>query len=477
MNIWSVLSEKFIGRDSVAITNCKDISITYKELGEYVNFVADLCLNEATSNNRVAVLAENPLFESIFILSAIASGYTVIPVSLKYGQKLCEQIISLSDPSLILSDHVPDEALLSNLNINTKNIVVEALQKSKAEALSENSESNDAFIMFTSGTTGIPKGAVLTHGNIISNILSIADYFKITDKDKILIARPLYHAAVLTGEFLVGLYKGLEISFYEENFLPQRVMSYIAEKQITVFCATPTIFNYFTHYASKIKINLRCVAISGEMLSQQIVTRIISAFPDTDFYHVYGLTEASPRVAYLKPSLFRNKVGSVGVPINHTEFKIANGDNECSAHEVGELIISGPNVMKAYWCDPVLTSKTIIDGWLYTGDMAYYDENYFIYILGRKDNMIIRAGMNIYPQEIENALLSSAEINEVMVYGESDERMGQKIVAEVVLANPDSDIDVAQICRDNLPEYKWPAEIKIVSDLEKNPSGKIIRKV
>lgn len=283
--------------------------------------------------------------------------------------------------------------------------------------------SDVAFIMCTSGTTGVPKGAMITHENMITNLLDIADYFKINSSDKILIARPLYHCAVLTGEFLISLMNGLHIVFYDGEFNPTRLIQTIRKHKITVMGATPTIFYHISNIVKrqKEKLPLKTVAVSGECMTEVVAKQIKNILPDAAIYNVYGLTEASPRVSYLPPEYFDEYPLSVGIPLKSVSVKIANG----------ELFVKGKSVMKGYYNDKSATDKAIQNRWLHTGDIATIDENGFISIKSRKDNMIIRGGMNIYPQEIENALLQDNRIKEALAFGVYDKAIGQRIHLKV----------------------------------------------
>ena len=476
MDIWSLLSKSFAGNKTVAVTDFNGIQILYEDLPQYVNYIAENIIRASKPGGRLAVMADDPILEAVFLLSGLAAGCAVIPTSYKYGAKLCEQIISISKPSAILTDKSLDSEITKLLDKNAAVLEVHELSRSVESPAVSINDTSVALIMFTSGTTGVPKGVMLTHRNVTSNILAISKYFEITNNDAILIARPLYHAAVLTGELFTGLYKGLTISFYKEDFSPLRLLGFMSANRVTVLCGTPTMFNFLAYYAPRFKTDLRCAAISGEILTTNVAKKIADAFPRTIFYHVYGLTEASPRVAYLEPSLFTEKLCSIGMPIDGVEARIIEEDGGYTTDVTGELAIRGPNVMNGYLDDIVSTNRKIIGGWLHTGDMAYADGDGYLYVLGRKDNMIIRAGVNIYPQEIEDALYSAPGVSEALVYGEYDEQYGQRIVAEVVLLGSVDKAAILQACRDNLPEYKWPSDIRVVKELAKSPTGKVLRK-
>lgn len=211
---------------------------------------------------------------------------------------------------------------------------------------------------------------------------------------------------------------------------------------------------------------LDVIAVSGECMTRQTAKVIRAAFPKTDIYNVYGLTEASPRVSYLPPELFDEYPLSVGFPLRSLEVKVQNG----------ELLVKGKSIMKGYYNDPDATNKAIRDGWLHTSDIAERNEHGMITIKTRRDNMIIRAGMNIYPQEIENALREADKrIVEVMAYGEKRDTAGQKICLKAVVDGLTKS-ELFSICKKMLPPYQLPDMIEIVDEIPKNASGKIIRR-
>lgn len=332
-----------------------------------------------------------------------------------------------------------------------------------------------ALIMCTSGTTGKPKGVMLSEENILTNVHDIASYFTIDRNDAILIARPLYHCAVLTGEFLTALIKGVKIQFYSGAFHPSRLLELVKEYGITALCGTPTLIGMVAMLQrAEEPCTLKHICISGECMDKETGMRIQRAFPKSSIYHVYGLTEASPRVSYLPPHLFAENADSVGVPLASVDVKVRkdNGD-DASVGEEGVLWIKGDNVMLGYYRDRQKTKAVLRNGWLCTGDLAVLDANGLLRIKGRRDDLIIKAGMNIYPAEIEAALKADARVREVLAYGYQTRhgvQIGVKIVCD--LSSPE---EVKKMCMERLPAFAVPTRIDMVDALPKNGSGKLIR--
>ena len=225
------------------------------------------------------------------------------------------------------------------------------------------------------------------------------------------------------------------------------------------------------------KAPLRHIVVSGECMNEATGREIASAFSEADIYHVYGLTEACPRVAYMPPKYFSNNPDRVGVPLINVRLKVVskNGSEVAEPDERGILWVRGDNVMLGYYKNPTLTSKVICDGWLCTGDIASIDTNGFLKIYGRSDDMIIRAGMNIYPQEIEAELKRDSRVKEVLAYGYTDKngntQIGLDICGDFLGTH-----EVHSLCCEILPRYQIPTEIHIMDSLKKNGSGKIIRR-
>ena len=320
-----------------------------------------------------------------------------------------------------------------------------------------------AFLMFTSGTTGVPKGVMLTDENIIANLEYISGYFDLSRCRKICIARPLVHIAVLTGELLYALCNGLTVQFYEEPFMPKRLITYCLNNGTDVFCATPTLFSALAKADKDKKFPVKVAAVSGEVLTERVGRQIAEAFPNTSFYNVYGLTEHSPRVSALMPEEFALFPQSVGKPIGKVETKIVGG----------ELLLRSPCVMKGYFADGEKTREKISDGWLFTGDMAHFDDDGRLYIDGRKDNMIIRSGLNVYPEEIELAAMEISGVKDCAAYGENSEN-GVVICLKYVgdVKPQELRFNLVKILNPNIV----PSRIEKTDFIPRTPSGKKVRR-
>ncbi len=321
---------------------------------------------------------------------------------------------------------------------------------------------NTAFIVFTSGTTGISKGVMLSDRAIIENLKGIEGYCDVESGNKIMIIRPLVHIAVLVGELLFGLCRGMEIGFYEESFMPERLVATLNNNGTQVIGCTPTVFYRLCPFLDKTL--LTDVIISGERLSP-VMTALLKRYEGRiRFYNVYGLTENGPRVTALKPEQFFSHAGSVGKTIANTELRI----------DGGELLVRSASMMDGYYKRPDLSAEKLRGGWLHTGDAASVDEEGYVYILGRKDGMIIRSGLNIFPEDIETETEQIDGVERCIVYGEDDIRYGQKLCLDYV--GTASSKEVRKRLIGLIPQSMIPDRIRKVERISETVSGKKVRK-
>lgn len=455
MKLWDYIRESMEKNPNKTICE-EEKQICFKEIIDIV----EAFKNDLGSQRCCAILCYSEMNAAIALLSCFASGVTAVPLSVRYGENHCKKILDMISPTAIITD-------------TSGKLQIVDLPRSKYQS----PEIHPALIMCTSGTTGKPKGAMLTEENILINVNDICDYFEINDGDTILISRPLYHCAVLTGEFLVSLTKGLNIQFYSEVFNPKALFEKIEKNNITVFCGTPTMLGIMARLKPKSRTYpLKVICVSGECMSKETGKQISKAFDKADIYHVYGLTEACPRVSYLPPNLFVNNEDFVGIPLNSVSVKIVKADGSVAQkNEEGILWIKGGNVMQGYYKAPEQTLGVLKDGWLCTGDIAVIDSNGLLKIKGRSDDLIIRAGMNIYPQEIESTLKNDCRVREVLAYKIDNSKTGVQIGLKISGDFSDTD-EVRKLCAKVLPSFQIPTVIELLDELAKNGSGKILRR-
>ena len=455
MNLWEFVKGALLLRpDQLICENGREISYA-----KMVSLAEDLAFY-AGKHSCCAIMCSSELNAAVGLLACFAASVTAVPLSKRYGSVHCKRILDSISPDALITD---ENGSLYVLPLTDPHYTPP--------------KKKPALIMCTSGTSGAPKGVMLTQENIIANVTDVADYFKLKYSDRMLITRPLYHCAVLTGELLTAIVRGAQVRFYSGAFDPKTALRLVYEYGITAFCGTPTLLSLMARFRRDLRPSpLRKIVISGECMDKRKGLAVAAAFPEAEIHHVYGLTEACPRVAHLPPSLFDDYADCVGLPLKSVKVKVvAESGATAKANEAGLLWVSGPNVMSGYYNDPERTDEVLRDGWLCTGDIAEINPLGLLKIKGRADEMFIRAGMNIYPQEIENALSADPRVREVRVKGESDERLGTHIILSIA-GDFDSVDQVRQLCSSALPAYQTPTEIKLLDSLPKNGSGKIIRK-
>lgn len=460
MSLWAKLKERMLEHPH-SVVGEEELRYTYETLIREVERFSKLLKEDC-----YAIYCHSELHAAIAVLACFAVQKTAVPLSYRYGEIHCTRILNCIKPPCIITDVLDDGSLSNGICI-----------KHNPETAYVVPPEHPALIMFTSGTTGSPKGVMLTEENLHCNLLDIHTYFQITQEDRILIPRPLYHCAVLTGEFLISLIVGCSIVFYSKKFNPLALFKLIQEEKITVMGNTPTLWKNLCLLAHTTKnpVFLDSLVVSGEILPPSTAEMLSRTFPQANIYHVYGLTEASPRVASLPPWEFATHADAVGYPMPSISYRIVNDNGQnVPLNETGELLVKGDNIMCGYYENPTETGRKLQDGWLLTGDMASVDENGFIKIHGRKDDLIIRAGMNIYPGEIEAVLREDERVQDLYVYGIPDAMYGEAIVL-VVSGRFASEKEVRALCNQKLPSYQIPTHIKLCPQLSYTASGKLIR--
>lgn len=340
-------------------------------------------------------------------------------------------------------------------------------------------EDDNAIILYTSGTTGNPKGAMLTHGNIYSNARDVSTYLGFRADDRIIATLPVFHVFALTVVVNAPLLSGATV-LLAPRFSPTEIFSLAKEQKATVFAGVPTMYNFLYQLPDSNPDDFGAIrlAVSG---GASLPVALLHNFEEKFNVRVsegYGLSEASP-VTCFNPLDRDRKAGSIGTNINNVENRVVDEyGQDVPVGEVGELIVRGPNVMKGYYKMPEETAVAIRDGWLYTGDLAKKDEEGYFYIVDRKKDMIIVGGFNVYPREVEEVLFTHNNIIEAAVVGFPDSDFGEAVHAFVVLKDVTVTTadDILAYCAKHLVKYKVPKVIEILDEIPKNTTGKILRR-
>jgi len=346
----------------------------------------------------------------------------------------------------------------------------------------QTSAEDTAVIIYTSGTTGRPKGAELTHSNLMLNGILASDLGNIKKEDTLLIVLPLFHIFAMTCLMNAGIYRGAH-SVLLPRFDAETVFGLMQRHKVTLFAGVPTMYWGLLNYREdkfdydSISKNLRLGMSGGAALPVQVLHDFEERF-GVPILEGYGMSEGSPIVTFNHPGTER-KAGSVGTPVWGVEVKLVDDNgNEVAQGERGELLYRGHNVMKGYYKKPEANTKTLVDGWLHSGDVAIKDEDGYYFIVDRTKDMIIRGGLNVYPREVEEMMIKHDAVSLVAVIGIPDEKMGEEIKAYVVLEEGQSVTadELMAYSKNNIAAYKYPREIEFIDALPMSATGKILKK-
>ncbi|MCL1475207.1 class I adenylate-forming enzyme family protein [Argonema antarcticum] len=465
---------------------------SYEQLDEMANRVANgLQSLGIKKGDRVALYLPN-LPEFVFTYFGILKlGAVVVSINVMLRRDEVWYILNDSGSKAIITTenlrlNVPDRDLVelqSVLLVESSNVSGLSLEELMVNASPifqsvEMEPKDPATIVYTSGTTGFPKGAVLSHGNVVSNMHSQRYSCGMTANDKLLLYLPLFHCFGQNAILNSGLNAGATI-ILQRRFKPEQIVQAIAQEGATMFFGVPTVFAKLLE-ANLNELDWRSVRYyfsAAANLPIEIVRRWEQKF-GRPIYQGYGLTETSPCASYNHP--WKYKTGSIGMPIDNVEMKVVDEDDlEVPIGEWGEIIIRGPNVMLGYWKKPEETAKAIKNGWFHTGDIGYMDEDGDFYIVDRLKDMINVCGFKVYPSEVERVFYQHPAVAEVAVYGVADGIKGEVIYANVrLLAGELVTIDeLMDFCRERMANYKVPQVINLVDSLPKNATGKILKTV
>ena len=481
-------------------------SLSYGELNRSaLQLAARLQRLDLEPGSRVAILFENCLEYLIGFFGVQAANLvsvpletSLVPANLNFMLADCGARVLIvqgkyrRNLSTILGDNLPIQLLISDKPIGAAcpSVPFELLSDivgdgsdvvPQGDSVSSDAETNAddlAAIFYTSGSTGEPKGVMLSHRNLVSNTQATVEYLHLTPDDSVLVILPFYY---IYGNSLLLTHVACGGTVVIDNrfMYPEVVLDALEESQATGFAGVPSTFmialNKSTIAKREFK-HLKYITQAGGAMAPEVTRQLMAACSSQDIWVMYGQTEAAPRVTYLPPDMLRKKLGSIGIPVPGVEVKLLdNSGNEVPSGETGEIVVGGPNVMLGYWNQPEATAEVIRNGWLITGDLARRDDDGYIYIVGRKREIIKVAGHRVSSKEIEECLLEFDKIAEAAVVGLPDEILGEAIQAVVVLKS-DCEAETKEIqswCQKHLAVFKVPRNIWFVDALPKTQAGKI----
>ena len=335
------------------------------------------------------------------------------------------------------------------------------------------------FIMYTSGTTGRPKGAVVLQGNIQWNCVNSSHAYSLGNTDVGIICAPMFHVGGLGVSAIPGLYAGSKLVI-QRFFNPSELFRLIEQERATNVFGIPVMFLFMTQvpeFETADLSSLRYFLAGGSPCPRPLIEAYMKR--GVTFAQGYGMTETAPAITILRPEEALSKIGSCGKPVFHLDIRIVDLEgNTLPRGQTGEVVVRGPNVIREYWRRPEATAETIVDGWLHTGDMGYFDDEGYLYLIDRKKDMYISGGENVYPAEVEDAVMGCQGVADVGVIGIPDERWGEVGMA-IVVPKPGEEVTEAKViefCRGRLAKYKIPKKVVFTTELPRTATGKILKK-
>jgi len=502
-------------------------TLTYAEMDAYATDFAAYLQNDLrlTKGDRIAIMLPNILQYPVVMFGAFKAGLVVVNVNPLYtADELAHQLNDCGSTTLVVlanfaktveeaAQQIPQlknvivtyigdflsplRAWVMHLllkyyykkipawNIPGDIMLKDAMEKGRQRILQPVHIDNQdlAFLQYTGGTTGIAKGAMLTHRNIIANLQQAGVWFKdllLPGKEIIITALPLYHIFSLTANcMLFTRLGGLNVLIANPRDIPGLIKE-MRKFKFTAFTGVNTLFNGLLKHPSFASLDFSALHLSlgGGMAVQQVVAEKWQQVTGKPLLEAYGLSETSPCVT-LNPDNLKSYNGTIGLPVSSTEVAILDDDGHMVAHGIpGELAVKGPQVMLGYWNNPAETARVFNhDGWLLTGDIASMDDKGFVRILERKKDMILVSGFNVYPNEVEGVLAKMPGVRESAVVAVADESSGEAPKAFIVSDDPAMTVqDVTKFCRKHLTPYKVPKHVEFRSELPKSNVGKILRR-
>ena len=453
---------------------------TFGEIAAEVDRVA-ATIRERVAGNTVGILLLNSQKYVTTLLGVWKAGKTAVPLNYLLPPQELAYIVRDSGMSALITSQFFGQAVTALKPLFGNQGVILMADSSDFSSSSGASTPADyqdpALYLYTSGTTGKPKGVILTHDNLVQNVESCQLAGKFDSGDSFLCLLPFFHTYAITGTILLPLFNGCRMVLVD-RFHPLKVLKLIEEHSISVFLAIPSMYRVLAH--SDVDSNVRSVRFpisGGEPLPVAVAEAFEKRF-GVPIFEGYGQTEASPVISLNVPG--RRKLGTVGPALPGIDVAIWDDTkNPVGVDVIGEIMVKGASVMQGYYNLPEETAKTITREWLHTGDLGKMDAEGFVTITGRKKDLIISAGENIYPREIEEALAQHPKVKEVAVIGVKDEVRGE-VPKAFVIPHEGVTLDEKELrhfCRNHLAGYKVPRHIDVVPDLPRTPTGKILKRM
>ena len=478
-----------------------EAKITYGDILQRADAVAAFLVGQGVQKgDKVALFLRNSP-EFVYTIFAVSKlGAVVVPINTFLKEEELSYILEDSGSSVLVTSTVHEKVVKASDAEALCRFIVwegdafaqqgvqhysfdEAFSCAQRVAADTGRLEDTAVIFYTSGTTGKPKGAMLSHQNIFSNAIGGIRHINVKPKDRGIVFLPMFHSFTFSIGVMLPLYAGASIVIIKSIQPFSNIFKQTLMKRVTIFFGVPDVYSAL----SKAKLpwyfmwfnNLRAFISGAAPLQPKTLDAMAAKFKRAKLLEGYGLSEASPAVCM--NTLQKQKVGSVGTALAGYEMKVVDENLlELPRGEIGDIIVKGDNVMQGYLNRPEATAETVINGWLLTGDMGYIDEEGYLFIVDRKKDLIISKGINIYPREIEEVIDRFEGISASAVIGVADEKSGEIPVAYVELEEEAEEIDEAVLkgyLRVHLANFKIPKHIHVIEALPKNATGKVLKRV
>jgi len=459
----------------------EDKKWTFGELAADVDVIARM-LRERIPGDTVGILLLNSERYVATLLAIWKAGKTAVPLNYLLPPQELAFIIRDSGMSALVSSQFFSQALAAIKPLfGDRGVILMAdapdFTSSGASESQERVHHNPALYLYTSGTTGRPKGVILSHQNLLNNVEACGQAGEFDQRDVFLCLLPFFHTYAITGTILLPLLNGCSMVLVD-RFHPHKVLKLIEEHRISVFLAIPSMYRVLAMAEGGFNVSSVRFPISG---GEPLPRAVADAFEKRFGVHIcegYGQTEASPVVTLNLPG--KRKLGTVGLALPGVEISIWDeAGTPLPLESIGEIMIRGANVMEGYYHLPEETVKTITNGWLHSGDLGKIDSEGFVTITGRKKDLIISAGENIYPREVEEVLAQHPKVKEVAVIGIKDEVRGEMPKAFLLIHDGVTveDRELRAFCKDKLAHYKVPKHFEVLTDFPRTPTGKVLKRL
>ncbi|MFH1136801.1 MAG: long-chain fatty acid--CoA ligase [Pseudomonadota bacterium] len=489
---WSVRAPRAI------CLKCGDLELTQQEFNLRINRLSHALLEHGIrKGERIAALLANShvFLEILFAASKI--GAVMVPLNFRLAAPELEYILNDSEPRMLFysPEFLPLAEALRGKTPGLDSLICETAggapgdptydawikdrDDSEPQPEAEVGLEDPHFIMYTSGTTGRPKGAVVRQGQTQWNAINGIHTYSINQTDVSICCAPLFHIGALHASATPNLYAGCKLVI-QRFFDPAGVIKLIETEKAASMFGIPVMFLFMSHtpeFANADFSSVKWFVAGGSPCPKSLIETYLNK--GVTFNQGYGMTETATAITALRPEDALRKLGSCGKPVFHTDIRIVDlQGRDLPAGELGEVLVKGPNVIKEYWRKPKETAETIENGWLRTGDMGYLDEEGYLFLVDRRKDMYISGGENVYPAEVEDVIMGFEEVADVGVIGIPDDRWGEVGLAVVVKA-PGVETDEAAIiakCQGRLGKYKIPKKVVFTTALPRTLTGKILKK-